>query len=295
MSDRDYYEVLGLTPRADGTMVDQAYWHLARKYQALSTTNARGRRLLDELNEAYGVLGNARLRREYDAFRDDVLVGGGVIGPVRSKPKPRSRSSDRPSPASGAVRTLARLRVGAMLALAGVGGIAAAVVLGRPAVGEAALAAVAAIAAFVLLRNRVHIAMPALSMPGLPSLSMPSMPQVSMPEMKAPNLNLAQVGEAFARTGQDEPLDADELHASTAAVIARWRTRMGLTTPLRDLSAVDAPSDTTPSTALVEIVESERELEETESEPLRAVIDILRGAHRNAGGVGASRGERADD
>ena len=55
MSDRDYYEILGLTPTADGTMVDQAYWHLARKYQGLAATNPRAQYLLDELNEAYGV------------------------------------------------------------------------------------------------------------------------------------------------------------------------------------------------------------------------------------------------
>ena len=96
MSDRDYYEVLGLTPRADGTMVDQAYWHLARKYQQLATTNARGRRLLEELNESYGVLGNPRLRKEYDAFRDDVLVAKGVIGPVLAKPKKRTKQPSQP-------------------------------------------------------------------------------------------------------------------------------------------------------------------------------------------------------
>ena len=87
MTDRDYYELLGLTPRADGAMVDQAYWHLARKYQTLAVTNPRARAMLDELNEAYGVLGNPRLREQYDAFRDDVLIRKGMITPVVSRPK----------------------------------------------------------------------------------------------------------------------------------------------------------------------------------------------------------------
>src|SRR5512141_3039547 len=103
MSDRDYYELLGLTPRADGAMVDQAYWHLARKYQMLAVTNPRARSMLDELNEAYGVLGNPRLREQYDAFRDDVLIRKGMIRPVVSRPKtapaqPAKRTSPAPDP-----------------------------------------------------------------------------------------------------------------------------------------------------------------------------------------------------
>src|SRR5574341_1125171 len=106
MSDRDYYEILGLTPRADGQMVDQAYWHLVRKYQTLASTNIRAQHMIDELNEAYGVLGNPRLREQYDAFRDDVLIRAGMIKPVKSKqperapkhqaePKPKKQKRER--------------------------------------------------------------------------------------------------------------------------------------------------------------------------------------------------------
>jgi hypothetical protein len=286
MSDRDYYEVLGLTPRADGTMVDQAYWHLARKYQSLATTNARGRRLLDDLNEAYGVLGNARLRREYDAFRDDVLVGRGVIGPVRSQPKADAGGEQ---PASQA-RRARRLRLpaswrgyvaAAIVAAAGVGGAA---VTGRIEIAAIAVAVAFVAAAVPALRGKVNITMPKLAMPALPAVAMPSvsMPsvQMTMPDVKSPKINLAQVGERLGRGGQDEGIDADELHASTAAVIARWRKRMGLGSPLP--GARDA-APTTPSNALVEIVASERQLDEGESEPLMAVIDILRGAHTPTG------------
>jgi len=66
MSTRNYYEVLGLAQFADGVMVDQAYWHLAKTYQTLAVADPRARLLLDELNEAYAVLGTPRLREEYD-------------------------------------------------------------------------------------------------------------------------------------------------------------------------------------------------------------------------------------
>jgi hypothetical protein len=297
MSDRDYYEVLGLTPRADGTMVDQAYWHLARKYQSLATTNARGRRLLDELNEAYGVLGNARLRREYDAFRDDVLVAGGVIGAVPSKPKQNRREEPKPS-STARRRSLPKLRLPeawrsyGLVALLAVAGVAGAAATERVEIAVLGVAVALVAGAIPVLRRRVNITMPSLTMPALPSVSMPSVsmpsaPQMSMPEVKTPKINLAQVGERFGRTAQDDLIDADELHASTAAVIARWRKRMGLTTPLPGAEPAEPiplmPIPLTPSNALVEIVESERQIDDGESAPLLAVIDILRGAHKPEG------------
>src|SRR6185437_9823477 len=88
--------------------------------------------------------------------------------------------------------------------------------------------------------------------------------------------------ERFGRTAQDDMIDPDELHASTAAVIARWRKRMGLATPLPGSEPAE-PIPLMPSTALVEIVESERQIDDGESAPLLAVIDILRGAHKPEG------------
>ena len=48
-------------------MVDQAYWHLAKTYQALVDADPRARQALDDLNTAYAVLCTPRLREEYDA------------------------------------------------------------------------------------------------------------------------------------------------------------------------------------------------------------------------------------
>lgn len=59
-------------------------------------------------------------------------------------------------------------------------------------------------------------------------------------------------------------------------MIARWRKSMGLRTSLREQASPGGE----PTTELVEIVETERQIDEHESEPLMAVIDILRGAHK---------------
>ena len=67
MSERNYYDVLGISPGADGTTVNRAYWQLARQYQGLEASDPRSHTLLDELNEAYTTLGTPLLRETYDA------------------------------------------------------------------------------------------------------------------------------------------------------------------------------------------------------------------------------------
>ena len=74
MTEQNYYDILGLAPFADGAMVDQAYWHLAKTYQSLAEADPRARQALDDLNDAYAVLGTPRLREEYDA----TLSGNGA-------------------------------------------------------------------------------------------------------------------------------------------------------------------------------------------------------------------------
>jgi hypothetical protein len=281
MSDRDYYEILGLTPTADGTMVDQAYWHLARKYQGLAATNPRAQYLLDELNEAYGVLGTPRLREQYDAFRDDVLIRKGMVKPVKAKPHAAARKAAEQS----AARSASRLRLpripnarthtlsGIIVALALAGawqGVNILFVLAALGIGLA-------LSLTPALTNRLSGMQ--ISMPTMPQVSMPQMPQIQAPKLSMPSLPEVQVPQlATATPLRDEGIDADELRASTAATIARWRASIGL-------KASVATDGTAPSSELVDIVESERELD-TEGEPLNAVMEILRGSHR---GTGAAR------
>ena len=84
MNTRELYEVLGLAPFADGAIVDQAYWHLAKTYQALSVTDPRARESLNDLNDVYAVLSTPRLREEYDA----------TLSSVASVPSGVSRDAD---------------------------------------------------------------------------------------------------------------------------------------------------------------------------------------------------------
>jgi hypothetical protein len=281
MSDRDYYEILGLTPTADGTMVDQAYWHLARKYQGLAATNPRAQYLLDELNEAYGVLGTPRLREQYDAFRDDVLIRKGMVKPVKAKPHAAARKAAEQS----STRTAPRLRLPNVpnARTYGLSGIIVALALAGAWQGVNVLFVLAALGIGLALSltpavtNRLSGMQ--LSMPTMPQVSMPQMPQIQTPKLAMPSLPEIQVPQlATAAPVRDETIDADELRASTAATIARWRASVGLKAPA-------TPVDATPSSELVDIVETEREVD-TDGEPLNAVMEILRGSHR---GTGAAR------
>jgi curved DNA-binding protein CbpA len=69
MKERDYYELLKIHPSADHEMVAQAYWHLARKYNAASGHDLGAKRLLEELNEAFAVLGSPDQRADYNRSR----------------------------------------------------------------------------------------------------------------------------------------------------------------------------------------------------------------------------------
>lgn len=276
MSDRDYYELLGLTPRADGAMVDQAYWHLARKYQMLAVTNPRAHSMLDELNEAYGVLGNPRLREQYDAFRDDVLIRKGMIQPVTSKPKrSKAEASGREKRESSEPRRRIRMPSLAIkvpkLARDDYGALGASVVIFALALAGAwtgvnavfvlvALALGLAMALTPVLRHQlseINVSLPAVN---IPRIEMPKLPDISVQRLRD-----------AVPAPRDEPLGTEQLRQSTAAMISRWRNSVGL--------PQDSPDgdEREPSTRLVEIVEAERKINGSE-EPLAAVMDILRGS-----------------
>ena len=85
---RDFYEVLHLHPEADAAMVDQAYWHLARLYNAAIPDDTEAREKLDDLNEAYSVLRSAELRGSYDQVRNELLGEGALPFPKASLDTP---------------------------------------------------------------------------------------------------------------------------------------------------------------------------------------------------------------
>ena len=71
MSGQDYYEVLKIHPSADHEMAAQAYWHLARKYNAASAYDLGATKRLEELNEAFAVLGSPDQRADYNRSRTE--------------------------------------------------------------------------------------------------------------------------------------------------------------------------------------------------------------------------------
>lgn len=56
MTREEACKVLQVAPTADEEIITQAYWFLARKYQAKARTDKKARQQLDELNQAFVVL-----------------------------------------------------------------------------------------------------------------------------------------------------------------------------------------------------------------------------------------------
>jgi len=62
---KDYYEVLGLPPRAHVRLIEETYWEQAHALQRIPTRKAQRR--LRAINEAYEVLGTPHRRLAYDS------------------------------------------------------------------------------------------------------------------------------------------------------------------------------------------------------------------------------------
>lgn len=66
---KDYYEVLQVHPSADAEVIESAYRRLSRKYHPDVNPNPDATARMQELNEAWSVLGDPAKRREYDRGR----------------------------------------------------------------------------------------------------------------------------------------------------------------------------------------------------------------------------------
>jgi len=74
---RDYYQVLGLTPKASDDDIKKAFRALARKYHPdVAKDKATAEDKFKELNEAHEVLGDPESRRKYDELGADWKTGG---------------------------------------------------------------------------------------------------------------------------------------------------------------------------------------------------------------------------
>ncbi len=82
---KDYCLILQVHPEADAGMVEAAYWHLAKRYNEQADADPLAKAQLDDLNEAYSVLGAPSKREDYFQVRDAVLG----VGALPSAPEPK--------------------------------------------------------------------------------------------------------------------------------------------------------------------------------------------------------------
>lgn len=77
MSQRDYYEVLGVPKGASGDEIKSAFRSLARKYHPDVSEEANAEEKFKEINEAYAVLSDDQKRAAYDRYGHAGLNGFG--------------------------------------------------------------------------------------------------------------------------------------------------------------------------------------------------------------------------
>ena len=263
MSERDYYEILGLTDDADGTTVNKTYWNLARKYQALATSDPRAHSMLDELNEAYNVLGTPALRDEYDTSRPtptpedastDHYAGSGRKAFVA----PKSRGGAAARSDFDVISHWAPYAAGAALAVgtAGFGLWAGNLLLAVLAGGAGG------VVVFAPIRHKLTAWQNHATSADAKDVSAPNIERSHAANV-APRVQQPLTASIVRRGG----VPADELRTSTASMVGRWRAS----------AATASESERAPDSTLVDIFRSEQEIE-AQSEPLSAVLDVLRGS-----------------
>lgn len=76
MEFKDYYQILGVSEKADKADIKKAYRKLARKYHPDVSDEADSEDRFKEVNEAYEVLGDPEKRAEYDQLKSMGARGG---------------------------------------------------------------------------------------------------------------------------------------------------------------------------------------------------------------------------
>ena len=79
MSDKDFYEVLGVERNASPEEIKKAYRKLAIKYHPdKNPGDAKAEEKFKEISNAFEVLKDEEKRQKYDQFGHDAFQGGGL-------------------------------------------------------------------------------------------------------------------------------------------------------------------------------------------------------------------------
>lgn len=236
---KDYCLIMRVHPAADAAMIDAAYWHLAKRYAAID--DERSRKKLEELNEAYVVMGSADRRDEYLALRASVLGVDALPvppappqGPLplsvmeRQKPRPREQSNEEEEEEATVERKWYAAAISSAFAITVVLGLGiAAFLAGASPLFMAALLVVGLLAiagpfAPSLVRRASAVRTPNLALPKLrfprPRRSPTGEPAtirrtagLALPKLHLPRPRRSPKGEPATIT----PIDAAKLKSST--------------------------------------------------------------------------------
>jgi hypothetical protein len=237
---KDYYQILHLHPEADAAMVDQAYWHLARLYNAASASDPSARASLDELNEAYSVLRSPSLRKEYDRVRDVVLGEDAAPLPPpqaepeppplavmsKQRPKPRAEPDAQPEAPKRQPRRVPRPHI-ERFSIPPWQGLASAAVIVTLAVAALLTGTQPALVIGLLVIGVIVAVFPVVR-------SLPRFPELPRAGLHLPSIRAPHLPERPAHPS----MDTDTLRRSTEAMRARWRSGQGPQDP--------APHDESP-------------------------------------------------
>jgi curved DNA-binding protein CbpA len=202
---KDYYEVLRVHPRADASLIEEAYWHLARQYQAEIGTRPEAAKRLDELNDAYNVLRTPALRQSYDELTRARRAAEGVES--RPGPAPAPTKSDKPKRAAKEERKPEKERSPDVIRWEMPPLQAAVTAVGLIVLGSIALRYGAPVFLTLILAGvAIFCAL--------------------FPWRFGRMSRVARL--AYERRQRQLPADASALRESTAAMVARWRQEQGL-------------------------------------------------------------------
>ena len=76
----DFYKVLGLTRNATESEIKKAYRKLSLKYHPDKNPNNKeqAEEIFKKVSFAYGIIGDAKKRKDYDTYGRDYVLGGGA-------------------------------------------------------------------------------------------------------------------------------------------------------------------------------------------------------------------------